>query len=325
MVRRFMLLLASTLAVLVLVCSAASADWLRLSPEGRFSMASSGSLTFTEGGEEPRFHIECPVSLSGSFSSGSFATTSGTTFGNLTSSTVGRCSESTVTFLGPRAERAWALRYSSTVGEFPDMLSGMQLRIGSAAFEVNVGGARCLYEGELEARYEFAEIEPPGGSSEEAEPVNPFTIARMTLGGNRVRRVGENPLCPANAVVRGSLRFAATQRVAAGPRLVWRESGTSSVLNFGMQIGAGPFENVFRVENPLASVTVREVRVIGGGGEFTFDNTRIMAGSVINTGQTREITIRWAPTEVNHYIGHLLLRMTNGRAYMERIRGQRTA
>jgi hypothetical protein len=283
MLRAIGLAMATSLAVLITAGAAANAQTFRFEPSGAVRLASEGQLTFSDASRA--FAVSCNTTLGGSLTSSEISVVPGTRFGELTEAGTESCSGGTITFLLPR-ERPWQLAYESARGELPDLMREFLFNIREFAFlaSVTVLGVRvsCLYRGSAGASVSFAEPEE-----------NPYNITTFRLTGNSLERVSGGATCPSTAIVTGTLRFNATQKMQVRPRFTWNPYP----LNFGDVRVSDPARIIsVRAENTTGSSCTVASLVIGGGGSYSYDTNLIRVNEIILNGQSREIRITFRPT-----------------------------
>lgn len=121
--------------MLAVTVSVASANRLSVS-QTTFGM-SSPRLTFTTSVTS----TECEVTLSGSFHSSTARKVNGSLVGHVTAAAIGRCEGGTATALA--GTLPWNILYSGFTGRLP-VMTGVNLRLVGASFEVTASGVTCL-------------------------------------------------------------------------------------------------------------------------------------------------------------------------------------
>jgi hypothetical protein len=154
--RNRIILLSATIVVLIsLTASTASANRFSIE-EDDFAIVWT-ALTFTT---DAGVSVTCPVALAGSFHSRAITKTVNSLIGHVTSAQVGRCADGAITVL--TATLPWHVAYGGFTGRLPS-ISGVNLRLIGAAYQVSDGGVTCLARTDsAEPSTAIAEVEAAG-------------------------------------------------------------------------------------------------------------------------------------------------------------------
>lgn len=143
---RIRLGLVTTLVALGLSSAVACAETLTISPARELRLVSLGAIRFEAG---LGVHVDCNMTLSGSFTTSSFASTRGTSIGSVERSTVSGCTGGTVTPL-VEARTPWRVVYEEVDGRFPQEVTGYQLKLEGVRLLGEISAfASCLYTSNL--------------------------------------------------------------------------------------------------------------------------------------------------------------------------------
>lgn len=263
-----------TLLAALALSASASAFEFTMEPTGSIRLASSGPVTFSD--ETGAFRISCSLTLSGSLRSSSFATSAGTSFGEVSEGSTSGCTGGTITMLG--LSEKWPMAYEAETGELPDGMREWLYTLRNAALlgRYTLFGIpfSCLYRGNLALNVAFR----PVAEYEE----NPYNVTTASFTGNRIALVtGES--CPASARVNGTMAFSATQRLQAGPRFRWNPA----FQNFGsVRVRTTQTITVRVTNNTRAACTVSN---LAEGMFFTVDQGRLRNGIAFADLEEREI------------------------------------
>jgi hypothetical protein len=254
---------ATVIAVLVAACSASAAG-IRINE--RHFTAEWERLTFTGSGID----ITCPVTIGGSFHSGSFTVRSAVQIGVVLSAQVidAECEEGGGLILA--RVLPWRILYESLEGSLPYFRSvGLQF-VGSG-IELDVLGLACLY-----ASTERAPIKADAFMGEESSDVTSIAFDAAAT----IPKSSGSETCPASVTLRGASEV---------PVLAVEEL-TATVLEF---IDAAAAPGQIRVEPTAVSIPAgrTEERTI------TISNRAGIGGLKIDIDQESLI---WRPIHPNH-------------------------
>lgn len=195
MSRRFSLATAAAIAVVAFaaVSGTAAAGEFQFSPGGAITGASLGPVTFSGSG----ITITCNLTLRGTVTSARVPKVAGTSYGEITSVSVGRCTGGTASVLN----LPWPVVYNSILGSLPEGVTGVSLTVQRAGFKLNSLGLECLYGGSLTSLLAVT------GS-------NPYTTGLYAIpSGSSVPFVSGSPLCPRTGSMSGTFGISPTQTV----------------------------------------------------------------------------------------------------------------
>jgi hypothetical protein len=188
------------LALLVVVAvaaaavgSGAAASEFQFSPGGAITGASLGPVTFSGSG----ITITCNLTLRGTVTSARVPKVAGTSYGEITSVTVGRCSGGTASALG----LPWPVVYNAILGTLPEGVTGVSLTLQRAGFLMNTIGLECLYGGSVTSLLAVT-------------GTNPYTTGLYAVPtGSSVPLVRGSFLCPRSGSMSGTFGISPTQTV----------------------------------------------------------------------------------------------------------------
>lgn len=306
MLRNSRTLLAGVLAALAIACASASADELSISPSGSFSAASTGPVTF----EAEGLSVECDVTLSGSFHSGTIDATPGESLGVVTRSALSGCFG--VTLLGPTAESPWEIEYASTTGIWWDAITTASAELVGVSAAIG----RCLYRGD-------ATITAPLTNVLELTATYSFDAVRFT---SQLSKVSGEESCPATADGIGTFAFEAQRTAQVLGGITWISGGP--IVDFGTQAIRDraqwyPAQLSFRNSNHEV-LTVRSVFWEGGSPAlFREDVDEIHTNTVILRNGTHIFTVSFNPQSTATVSSTMVIELTNGRriSFLARGRG----
>ena len=253
--------LASAVAIAMCVLAAATTahaaepDIFSVSPGGRVSATSLGSLTFNS----PLLRITCPGTLNGAWMPEYISAVAGAAMAGVTSGTMGRCSSGSARF---DTTNAWLLTFSSLLGTLPN-LTGLQLTIEdfSVLLTQTIFGitANCEYTGTVGALLVLSERGP--------YRTGLLSLLSRSQSFTLDRDLDTSGLCPAasGVSVEGGFTFTSTtltQLAALGFQVI------PPVRRFGSTSGIQDF--VFRNISG-GNVTVTRSAFGGGVPNFALD------------------------------------------------------
>jgi hypothetical protein len=186
--------LAAAMAVVALMAGAAgaSASSFQFSPGGSITGTSLGAVTFSGSG----INITCNLTLRGTVTSRVVAKVAGTSYGAVTSVTIGTCSGGTAAVAG----LPWAITYNAILGTLPSSVTGVSLTVNGASFSVTFSGITCTYGGNVTSLLAVR------GS-------NPYTTTLYALPATSVPLVRGSFFCPSSGSMSGTFGMSPTQTV----------------------------------------------------------------------------------------------------------------
>jgi hypothetical protein len=194
MSRRIRLLLAAAIAVVAgaLGAGIATGASFQFEPGGTITGTSLGPVTLSGGFT----NITCELTLRGTVTSRLVAKRAGTSYGAITSVTIGRCSGGTVAVLG----LPWAVTYEAILGSLPDAVTGVVLTLEDTGFSGTFSGITCLYGGDIESLLAVT-------------GTNPYTTTLFDVPSTSVPLVRGSFLCPRSGSMSGTFGISPTQTV----------------------------------------------------------------------------------------------------------------
>jgi hypothetical protein len=181
------------LAALAAATGTAAAAEFQFSPGGTITGTSLGPVTFSGSG----ITITCPLTLRGTVTSARVPKVAGTSYGEITSVTVGRCSGGSVSVLG----LPWPVVYNAILGTLPNAVTGVSLTVNRTGFLFNALGLECLYGGSITSLLAVT------GS-------NPYTSGLYAIPpGSSAPFVRGSFFCPRTGSVSGTFGITPTQTV----------------------------------------------------------------------------------------------------------------
>jgi hypothetical protein len=195
MSRRFSLATAAAIAVLALAVGAtgALAGEFQFSPGGAITGASLGAVTFSGSG----ISISCNLTLRGTVTSARVPKVVGTSYGEITSVSIGRCSGGTAAVLG----LPWPVVYDAILGTLPEAVTGVSLTVQRTGFLLTTFGLECLYGGSLTSLLAVTGR-------------NPYTSGLYAVPpGSSAPLVRGSFLCPSTGSMSGTFGITPTQTV----------------------------------------------------------------------------------------------------------------
>lgn len=303
--------------VCVLACTATSAlgaNWHQIHAE-LGTLRSEGSITF-----DPRAfegNITCNVTLSGSFTTGTFLTTAaGTRFGSITGATVSGCANGTVT-ASVEGSSPWSYVYDGYTGSLPLGVTTWRSHLEGTKWLVRylepfLQRIECQYTAklpldwtafggthEIPAREWIYGIEDPVLA--EGQEFTRFTA----LGSGR---------CPVIASIRG--RFDAIARVG----LRSEEEIIPSPLDFGRVATRSVTRRTVTIA-PNRRVTISSI-AMRGGTSFSVSDPNGCRGRTIEAGVLCDVTVTFtAPEETGRSLEDTLVVETESGAITDTVRG----
>ncbi len=193
--RRAVAVAASTLAALAAMAGAAHGYTFTISPGGAFEQTSS-ALTFSDSGG--LINVVCPVTLSGSLSTGEISTEAGSRFGTIDGARVGTCRGGSAVVLTGTAS---TLSVSGFLGTLPFGVTGLLYNVTTMAIQLNVSiigiAVTCLYKGVT------------------GKLVSLPNILNSTILGTTMSLVSGSASCPSAGRLNGLLGIRPAQTVSA--------------------------------------------------------------------------------------------------------------
>jgi hypothetical protein len=182
----------AVVAFAVLAASAAAGEF-QFSPGGTITGTSLGPVTFSGSG----ITITCPLTLSGTVTSARVPKVAGTSYGEVTSVTVGRCSGGTAAVLG----LPWPVVYNAILGALPEAVTGVSLTVQRTGFLLRTLGLECLYGGNLTTLLAVT-------------GTNPYTTGLYAVPpGSSAPFVRGSVFCPRTGTMSGTFGITPTQTV----------------------------------------------------------------------------------------------------------------
>ncbi|HET6447498.1 MAG TPA: hypothetical protein VFG31_00200 [Conexibacter sp.] len=246
----------------LLVSSASATEAVTFVPAR--SISASGTLTMTA----EALSMRCPVTLSGSFNTGSLAVTRGTQWGSVSRFTWSACTGGE---LRTALSLPWPLRYRSLPGEYPTAARNVTLDLSGMALQGTIGGLTCLYSGTLGQQIGLS----PERTYEEAWSTGSDTV----LAEERLPLVS-GALCPSSARISGTLSLTPQQQMQ-------RFIGRLAIAAASLVIAAGNLETtvVMRNGSPNGSpsirvnpIPLRPLELINGVAEDNAEMFRFVPG-----------------------------------------------
>ncbi|MBS1870771.1 MAG: hypothetical protein JSS99_14040 [Actinobacteria bacterium] len=221
------------------------------------SITASGTLTMTA----EVLSMRCPVTLSGSFATGSLAATRGTQWGSVSRFTWTRCSGGE---LNAALSLPWPFRFRSFPAEYPAEARSVTLDLGGVALQGTLFST-CLYSGTVGQQIGLS----PEGELEEAWRTGSVT----ELAEERLSLVS-GAGCPSTARVSGTLTLTPQQNVR-------RFIGRLSIIGGSIPVGATEASVVMSNTSPVtfpevgvATVPLTPLEIIGAP-TFPTDNAEM--------------------------------------------------
>jgi hypothetical protein len=193
MSRRLSLATALAVAALAVGAAAAVAGEFQFSPGGTITGTSLGAVTFSGSG----ITITCNLTIRGSVTSARVPKVAGTSYGEITSVSVGRCSGGSASVLG----LPWPVVYNAILGTLPEGVTGVSLTVQRTGFLLNAIGLECLYGGSLTTLLAVT-------------GTNPYTSGLYAVPpGSSAPLVSGSFLCPRSGSMTGTFGISPTQTV----------------------------------------------------------------------------------------------------------------
>jgi hypothetical protein len=246
-----------------------------LSATTRITAASLGSVSF----QTESVTVACPLTLTGTFESGELPiVTEGAEFGVMSSTSIGRCTNGTLT----RAlNLSWYAMIGSILGALYERVTGQQLTLERPGlnFSMTVAGraVECLYEGNMEMLWAV-------------RGTNPYTTGLLRSLATRVplNRERSNALCPASGRLNGG--FSMTEQT-----LTMALDSEDMIPNRWAVAFHGPpainnYMFTFRNEI-MANVTVDTAAMTRGGKGFNVPATECNATIIPTNTCTATVTL----------------------------------
>lgn len=190
---RLLALAAMAIAAAALGAGSAAASEFQFSPGGTITGTSLGPVTFSGSG----ITITCPLTLSGTVTSARVPKVSGTSYGEVTSVTIGRCTGGTASVLS----LPWPITYNAILGTLPNAVTGVALTVNRLGFQLSALGITCLYGGNI------ATLLAVTGT-------NPYTTGLYAVpAGSSAPFVSGSFLCPRTGTMTGTFGITPTQTV----------------------------------------------------------------------------------------------------------------
>ncbi|MGN6188150.1 MAG: hypothetical protein ACTHOE_04575 [Conexibacter sp.] len=190
---RLLAVAALAIAAMALAGGSAAAGEFQFRPGGAITGASLGPVTFSGNG----ITITCNLTLRGTVTSARVPKVAGTSYGEITSVTIGRCSGGTASVLG----LPWPVVYNAILGTLPEGVTGVSLTIQRTGFLLNTIGLECLYGGSVTSLL--------GVTGR-----NPYTTGLYAIpSGSSVPFVRGSFLCPRTGTMTGTFGLSPTQTV----------------------------------------------------------------------------------------------------------------
>lgn len=184
---------AVVIAAFAVGAGAAAAGEFQFSPGGTITGASLGAVTFSSNG----ITITCNLTLRGTVTSARVPKVAGTSYGEITSVSIGRCSGGTAVVLN----LPWPVTYNSILGSLPERVTGVSLTVSGTGFKLTTLGLECLYGGSVTSLLAVT------GS-------NPYTTGLYAIpSGSSVPFVSGSPLCPRTGSMNGTFGISPQQTV----------------------------------------------------------------------------------------------------------------
>lgn len=195
MLRSIKLAMLAAVALVALAAGSgtAAAGEFQFSPGGTITGASLGAVTFSGSG----ITITCNLTIRGTVTSARVPKVSGTSYGEITSVSVGRCSGGTASVLG----LPWPVVYNSILGTLPEAVTGVSLTLQRTGFLMNAIGLECLYGGSITSLLAVTGR-------------NPYTTGLYAIpAGSSAPFVRGSAFCPRTGSMTGTFGISPTQTV----------------------------------------------------------------------------------------------------------------
>jgi hypothetical protein len=193
MPRRIALATVAALALAALGSGAAFAGEFQFNPGGTITGTSLGPVTFSGNG----ITITCNVTLRGTVTSNRVPKVAGTSYGEITAVTIGRCSGGSASVLG----LPWPVTYNAILGTLPEGVTGVSLTVARTGFLMNTIGLECLYGGSVTSLLAVT-------------GTNPYTTGLYAIPSeSTVPLVRGSFLCPTRGTMSGTFGISPTQTV----------------------------------------------------------------------------------------------------------------
>jgi hypothetical protein len=190
---RLPLAAALALAALALGAASVSAAEFQFSPGGTITGASLGAVTFSGTGVT----ITCNLTLRGTVTSARVPKVSGTSYGEITSVTIGRCTGGSAAVLS----LPWKITYNGILGTLPERVTGVSLTANGTGFKLTFSGIECLYGGNVSTLLAVT-------------GTNPYTTGLYAVpSGSSLPLVSGSFLCPRSGSMTGTFGISPTQTV----------------------------------------------------------------------------------------------------------------
>jgi hypothetical protein len=190
---RLLALAALAIAAAALGAGTAAAGEFQFNPGGTITGTSLGPVTFTSNG----ITITCPLTIRGTVTSARVPKVAGTSYGEITSVTVGRCSGGTASVLG----LPWPVTYNAILGVLPEGVTGVSLTVERTGFLLNTIGLECLYGGTITSLLAVTGANPYTSGLYEVPPGSSAPLVRGSF------------LCPRSGTMTGTFGITPTQTV----------------------------------------------------------------------------------------------------------------
>jgi hypothetical protein len=187
------LLAAVALVALTVGAGTAVAGEFQFNPGGTITGTSLGPVTFSSNG----ITITCPLTLRGTVTSNRVPKVAGTSYGEVTSVTVGRCSGGTARVLN----LPWPVTYNAILGTLPEGVTGVSLTVERTGFLLNTIGLECLYGGTITSLLAVTGTNPYTSGLYEIPPGSSAPFVRGSF------------LCPRTGTMTGTFAISPTQTV----------------------------------------------------------------------------------------------------------------
>jgi len=250
------------------------------------------SLSF-EAGVSP---VRCPITLEGSFHSGTLLKVAGTLIGNVTRAAAGTCTSGTVTVLTETLP--WHVKYASFAGALPNITTVNVSTVGAAfSGREPVFGVTCLFRSTAEAPSTLAVTREAGGALTTASAGG--TIPENGCGlGVSARLSGSGTVTLLGAATRISLTLIREPlgELSIAPDPI---DLTAEVIREVVLTNPGPGLTTINTIVPETMVRddfrVEDNNLCQGSRVFPNDNPRACRFILrrLNPGRTGQITIRF--------------------------------
>ena len=190
---RLLAVAVAVIAAMAVGSGMAAAAEFQFSPGGTITGTSLGPVTFSGGG----ITITCPLTLRGTVTSARVPKVSGTSYGEITSVTIGRCSGGTASVLN----LPWPITYNAILGTLPNAVTGVALTASRLGFQLSAIGITCLYGGSVATLLAVTGM-------------NPYTTGLYAVpAGSSAPFVSGSFLCPRSGTMTGTFGITPQQTV----------------------------------------------------------------------------------------------------------------